>query len=551
MTLLTAAVVALVFGVVIAWYTYFYKKRSTPYWALAFFRFAWFSMLLFALFAPEREERVVIEQPQLVALRMDTSASLKSPIEEVVQALMDFEKNASVKWVVTDFNASKDAYDELPWVYVGDGHIAGQKGQAPVGSVLLEANKLLTPRLIKTVIVPERVEIGAQFNYSTRFSAEPTVIQATFNGKSSKARTASFTAPERPGTYQLTINAEKDGVEDVVEQAIEVVPYFNSIQIIYPYPHPHIGMVTRLAQELGFTYHLLSWEEAKTQLKQLPAVVIGGGESVCAQLNARLNQPILWLDSSNELPEGRIAKIKTPEAFIAIGAPTFYRVSKRDKKKVKLEHSGINWNGRGINWYQNSLAYPETGNVFKATVKALLRDSRPDELRVSGPMRLYQNQEAEWVVSVVDNRSQTQPAVVTMNIKQNGETIDLPQPTALEGNGYAFTSSFSKAGTYTVAVEAKALGQDYNWSQELRVLPASIEQHRPFNELLWDRYSKDELWRATNLSSLQTALEQWELEGNSIERIKKTPQHTAWWYWGVFLVFASAEWALRRRTGLS
>ena len=551
MTLLTAAVVALVFGVVIAWYTYFYKKRSTPNWALAFFRFGWFSMLLFALFAPEREEQVVIEQPQLVALRMDTSASLKSPIEEVVQALMDFEKNASVKWVITDFNASKDGYDELPWVYLGDGHIAGQKGPAPVGSVLLEANKLLTPPLIKTVIVPERVEIGAQFDYSTRFSAEPTVIQATFNGKSSKAQAASFTAPDRPGTYQLTINAEKDGVEDVVEQAIEVVPYFNSIQIIYPYPHPHIGMVTRLAQELSFTYHLLSWEEAKTQLKQMPAVVIGGGESVYAQLNARLNQPILWLDSSNELPEGPMAKIKTPETLITIGAPAFYSVSKRDKKKVKLERSGINWNGRGINWYQNGLAYPETGNVFKTLVKALLRDSRPDELRVSGPIRLYQNQEAEWVVSVVDNRSHTQPAVVNMNIKQTGETIDLPQPIALEGNGYVFTSSFSKAGTYTVAIEAKALGQDYSWSKELRVLPSSIEQHRPFNELLWDRYSKDELWRATNLSSLQTALEQWELEGNSIERIKKTPQHTAWWYWGVFLIFASVEWALRRRKGLS
>jgi hypothetical protein len=59
------------------------------------------------------------------------------------------------------------------------------------------------------------------------------------------------------------------------------------------------------------------------------------------------------------------------------------------------------------------------------------------------------------------------------------------------------------------------------------------------------------VWRANDLSSLQSALADWELEGQSMVRTKKTPQHTVWWYWGAFLLCAFVEWVLRRRKGLS
>ena len=128
MTLLTAAILALILGLAVAWYTYFYKRRSTPNWVLAFFRFGWIGLLLFALLAPEREKQTVVEQPQLIALRIDSSASLKSPLNGVLDLLIDFEKKAPVKWVLSDFNSSQDPNDELPWIYVGDGHIDAPKG---------------------------------------------------------------------------------------------------------------------------------------------------------------------------------------------------------------------------------------------------------------------------------------------------------------------------------------------------------------------------------------------------------------------------------------
>ena len=128
MNLLTAAILALVLGLAVAWYTYFYKRRSTPNWVLAFFRFGWIGLLLFALLAPEREKQTVVEQPQLIALRIDSSASLKSPLNGVLDLLIDFEKKAPVKWVLSDFNSSQDPNDELPWIYVGDGHIDAPKG---------------------------------------------------------------------------------------------------------------------------------------------------------------------------------------------------------------------------------------------------------------------------------------------------------------------------------------------------------------------------------------------------------------------------------------
>ncbi|MDC0614756.1 hypothetical protein OAP05_02540 [Schleiferiaceae bacterium] len=551
MNFLTAAILALVLGLAVAWFTYFYKKRSTSDWVLAFFRFSWIGMLLFAFFAPEREEQTIVEQPQLISLRIDSSASLKSPLNGVLDLLIDFEKKAPVKWVLSDFNSSQDPNDELPWIYVGDGHIDVPKGTAPIASVLLEANSLLSPPLIKNVIVPERVEIGAKFDYRVRFTTEPETVRATFNGKSQNRSAATFIAPDLPGRYLLTLTAERNGIEDVIERTIEVVPYFNTIQVISPYPHPHIGMVNRLAQELGFTYHLLSWKEAKTQLKQFPTVAIGGGLPVFEQLDAQLDKPILWLDSSNDPPQGTADRIRSPEALVSIGAPEYFSIRKRDKKKDKLQRIGQNWNGRGINWFQDGLAYPETGSVFRALIKGLLRDSRPDELRVSGPERLYQSQEAEWVVGVVNNRSLAQAAAVEMKITRDDEIFDIPQAEAIEGNGYFFSTSFSEAGTYALEIKAEASNEQYSWQSTVSVLPASIEQYRPFNKAMWDRYSKNELFRATDVNTLQIAIANWELEGRSMVRTKKTPQHNLWWYWGAFLIFAFAEWLLRRRKGLS
>ena len=551
MTLVTAVLLALFLGALVAWYTYFYKWRSTPYWALAFFRFGWFSLLVFALLAPEREEQVAIEQPQLIALRIDTSASLKASVTDALNALLDFEDTAPVKWVISDFNAPQGGNDELPWVYIGDGHIETPKGPGPIGSVLLEANALQSPPLINNIVVPERVEAGSRFNFSIRISTEGTNVSSTFNGASSNGEEGTITAPDRPGTYVLFVQAERNGVKDVVEQPIEVVPYFNTIQIITPYPHPHVGMVTRLSKELGFSYHLLTWDEAKTQLKPLPTVAIGGGEAVFEQLDARLEKPILWLDSSNDPPQGVAVRLKTPERIGALGAPEYYTIRKRDKKLVNLLREGVNWNGRGINWYQNSLTYPETRAVFAGIIKGLLRDARPDELRVTGPIRVYQNQKAEWVVSIVNNLSQALPADVSMKITRGEETFDVPQPLSIAGNGYTLSTSIATAGEYTLEINAKALGQQYDWRNTLTVLPSSIELHRPYNKALWDRYSKEEVWRANDLSSLRSALAEWELEGQSMVRTKKTPQHTVWWYWGAFLLCAFVEWVLRRRKGLS
>jgi hypothetical protein len=551
MTLVTAVLLALFLGALVAWYTYFYKWRSTPYWALAFFRFGWFSLLVFALLAPEREEQVAIEQPQLIALRIDTSASLKASVNDALDALLAFENTAPVKWVISDFNAPQGGNDELPWVYIGDGHIETPKGPGPIGSVLLEANALQSPPLINNIVVPERVEAGSRFNFSIRISTEGTNVSSTFNGASSNGEEGTITAPDRPGTYVLFVQAERNGVKDVVEQPIEVVPYFNTIQIITPYPHPHVGMVTRLSKELGFSYHLLTWDEAKTQLKPLPTVAIGGGEAVFEQLDARLEKPILWLDSSNDPPQGVAVRLKTPERIGALGAPEYYTIRKRDKKLVNLLREGVNWNGRGINWYQNSLTYPETRAVFAGIIKGLLRDARPDELRVTGPIRVYQNQKAEWVVSIVNNLSQALPADVSMKITRGEETFDVPQPLSIAGNGYTLSTSIATAGEYTLEINAKALGQQYDWRNTLTVLPSSIELHRPYNKALWDRYSKEEVWRANDLSSLRSALAEWELEGQSMVRTKKTPQHTVWWYWGAFLLCAFVEWVLRRRKGLS
>ena len=119
MNLLTAAILALVLGLAVAWFTYFHKRRSTPYWVLAFFRFGWIGMLFFALFAPEQEEQVVVEQPQLISVRIDSSASLKSPVNGILDVLFDFEKKASVKWILSDFNSKQERNDELPWIYIG------------------------------------------------------------------------------------------------------------------------------------------------------------------------------------------------------------------------------------------------------------------------------------------------------------------------------------------------------------------------------------------------------------------------------------------------
>ena len=72
--------------------------------------------------------------------------------------------------------------------------------------------------------------------------------------------------------------------------------------------------------------------------------------------------------------------------------------------------------------------------------------------------------------------------------------------------------------------------------------------------LLTKRFGTDiqkELFRATDERTLQIALDNWELVGRSMVRTKKTPQHTLWWYWEAFLIFAFAEWLLRRRKGLS
>ena len=61
--------------------------------------------------------------------------------------------------------------------------------------------------------MPDRVEIGAKFDYRVRFNAGPESVHATFNGKSQNKSAAAFIAPDRPGFYLLTLTAEKNGLD--------------------------------------------------------------------------------------------------------------------------------------------------------------------------------------------------------------------------------------------------------------------------------------------------------------------------------------------------
>ncbi len=88
MTTTAAVLIALIAGAAVAWFLYLFKQNAKTPWVLAFLRFTWFSLLVYALLSPSTSTQSTLKLAEPLTILLDSSASL---IESYTKGLSDLE----------------------------------------------------------------------------------------------------------------------------------------------------------------------------------------------------------------------------------------------------------------------------------------------------------------------------------------------------------------------------------------------------------------------------------------------------------------------------
>jgi len=133
------------------------------------------------------------------------------------------------------------------------------------------------------------------------------------------------------------------------------------------------------------------------------------------------------------------------------------------------------------------------------------------------------------------------PADYSMQINKGGTLVEeiTLRP---EGNSAKGIFTPTQPGNYRILASANWSGGRIETTSGLQVEDVDIENVRPRNQSLINS------WASAGAIDASKSIE--KVAPTVLAFEQKNPQHLHWWYWGLALLAASAEWILRRRRGL-
>ena len=522
MTSLGAAGIALFVGAAAAFVLYFISsKKPESMWILAFLRFAWMGLLVYAMLAPDQEITEPVNRPQVLWILADTSHSVNGDAMRVAEDIKSTQQGEGLQCIQVPY--SPDAIpSEQPWIYIGDGHIENLNSSvaAPTGLYTMPANTLNAPSLLQGISVPQRVVAGSTFPFRIQLSRGEIDVTVQWNGQSLNEVEGVLKAPEKLGVFAVTAIASSDNQTDEMTVWVDVEKEYRKVGLLSDVAHPHEMMVRRWA--LKRRYGIVRESNVSN------IITIG-------KVSAPEDKEVLKL--SGGLPNSHeFAQVYKPGKS---SLPSEVKLWTNEERMLDLSQ---------VHWYRSALQDEKVIAVFEDYLDQFIARTTPSRISYSGNSSPIEGQKSSWTLALTGSDGLPKKANSTIEIWKGEELIDAPVVEESESGIYTFSTQFSDTGTFEIRMSMINDEEEFIATERVEVVDGDIEAIRPYNQSLMNSWMQQAQWVANDTNT--SAYEAWEPERQTMELTIKNPQHYTWWYWGLTLLLAALEWVLRRRQGL-
>ena len=546
MTTTAAVLIALIAGAAVAWFLYLFKQNAKTPWVLAFLRFTWFSLLVYALLSPSTSTQSTLKLAEPLTILLDSSASL---IESYTEGLSDLETSLKARDI--PYQTRNYSIEHIPeskqWIYVGDGHVkAVHQSDFPVAAILLEG---ITPRqrpLITGISIPSRVLAGSLVRVNIladkNCELKTRVQDEYYQGSSFDLR-----VPDRLGSLELTSFAITNGRSDTLFTTVEIIPFFTKILVVTDFPHPHEAMIRRYARSHSIAVETIKFNDiSSADPHDGPIVAIGGGNNVWSLLEDTFTGALLTLGawSPQQAPVNK-----------AFFTSSFWPVNLKERINLRVRSTDTEFtvstkriDASGVHWYASALANEDAFFLFEGLLEKLISLNEPSRLQLTVPQRAFSGQRITVVTTVVNGEGRVAPSSFNGTVFMEGDQVELLTFTIENQSG---TASFDvqNVGQLSIEVIAHSMGTEISASAKVQVEKLNIEEVTPRNITMlkdWAR-SGTVIVGAEDSSDLVSGF---EIKESTVSYVKKNPQHAYLAYWGLVLLLALTEWFIRRKRGL-
>ena len=522
MTSLGAAGIALFVGAAAAFVLYYTSSKKPDFvWILAFLRFGWMALLVYAILAPALERKQEVVRPQVLWILADTSHSVKGDAMHLAEEIRGARQGQGVQCISVPY--ADDAIPaQQPWIYVGDGHIESipSSVMAPVGMYMMPVNPLAAPSLLQGISVPPRVVAGSTFPFRVQLSREEVDLNVQWNGQQLEGVEGLLKAPEEIGIYAVQAVATSGSQTDQRTVWVQVEKEYRKVGLLSDAAHPHEMMVRRWAKKRRYG---IVGERSVSNI-----ITIG-------KVSAPEDKEVLKL--SGGLPNAfDFAQVYKPGKFSLPNAVKLW-TSKEDLLDLSQVH-----------WYRSALEDEKVIVVFEDYLDQFIARTTPPRISFSGNSSPIKGQQSSWTLALIGSDGLPKQANSSVEIWKGEELVDVPVVEESESRIYAFATQFTSAGTFEIRMSMTRDEEDFLAKERVEVSEGDIEAFRPYNQRLMNDWMQQAEWVASDTNT--SAYNAWEMERQTMELAIKNPQHYTWWYWGLVLLLAASEWVLRRRQGL-
>ena len=547
MTTTAAVFIALIVGAAVAGFLYMFKQNAKTPWDLAFLRFAWFSLLVYALCSPSTSTQSTLKLVEPLTILLDSSASLQ---EDYTKGLSDLE--ASLMAVDIPYQTRNFSSVHLPenkqWIYVGDGHVKTvHLDDAPVAALLLNG---ITPRqrpLISGVSIPSRVLAGSLVRVNV-IADKLCELKTTVQGKDYQGSSFDLRVPDRLGSLKITSSAMKNNQSDTLFTTVEVISFFTKILVVTDFPHPHEAMIRRYGRSHSVAVETIKFEDiSSTPPHDGPVIAIGGGENVWSLLEDTFSGALLTLGAW--APQQTLVKktfLNSSFWPTDIKETIDLRVKSMDTEFTASEKR---LDANGVHWYASALANKNAFSLFEGLLEKLISLNEPSRLQLTVPQRAFSGERISVVSAVVNGEGRVTPSSFSGKVFTEGNQMELLTFTVENQSG---TASFNAQNTGQLSIEvvANSKGSEIKASAKVQIEKLDIEEVTPRNATMLADWARN----GTVIVGTEDAddiVSNLNIKETTVSYVKKNPQHAYLAYWGLVLLLALTEWYIRRKRGLN
>ena len=546
MTTTAAVFIALIVGAAVAWFLYMFKQNAKTPWVLAFLRFAWFSLLVYALCSPSASTTSTLRLVEPLTILLDSSASLQ---EDYTKGLSDLEDNLTAGDI--PYQTRNFSIEHIPenkqWIYVGDGHVKTvHLDDAPVAALLLNGITPLQRPLISGVSIPSRVLAGSLVRVNV-IADKLCELKTTVQGKDYLGSSFDLRVPDGLGSLTMTSLALKNSQSDTLFTTVEVISFFTKILVVTDFPHPHEAMIRRYGRSHSIAVETIKFKDiSSTNSHQGPVIAIGGGENVWSLFENTYRGALLTLGAW--APQQTLVK----KTFLN---SSFWPTDIKETIDLHVKSTDTEFmvttkrlDANGVHWYASALANKNAFSLFEALLEKLISLNEPSRLQLTVPQRACSGERINVVATVVNGEGRVAPSSFSGKVFTGDDQMEQLTFTVENQSG---TASFDaqSTGQLSIQVVANSKGSEIKASATVQIEELNIEEVTPKNTTMLADWARNGtvIVGTEDANDIVSSL---PIKETTVSYVKKNPQHAYLAYWGLVLLLALTEWYIRRKRGL-